>query len=90
MLPEHKTRGALQAIQRLLVHIRTRVLEKASHEELAKLLDDAEYFPALMLEPGADHSVAFRDYLAGMGERLPALSQLAAAFDSAEPLRAAG
>lgn len=90
MLQEHKTRAALLTIQRLLVHIRTRAYEKASHEELANLLDDAEYLPALMLEAGTDHTAAFRDYLAGMGKRHPPLSQLATVFDATPPLRAAG
>lgn len=74
-------RGAIAAIQTVIIAARTMASRKAAHEKLADVLDIAEYLPGLILEP-RDRTQEFREQLVGLAEKYPAFSWALQRFDS--------
>ena len=62
MIEDHKLNKALRAIQSLIIESRSLAFNKKSHRAIAKLLDDLEFLPALILE-NKDRSQQFDKYL---------------------------
>ncbi len=62
VIDESKTRNALEAINAVLVAARAMAWSKRPAEEMADVLDVAEYLPCLLLEP-VDRTVEFREQL---------------------------
>lgn len=62
MVIEEKFNSAILAIQNLIVQARNLAYENCSTEVLAKLFDDIEYLPALILEK-EDRTDFFESYL---------------------------
>jgi hypothetical protein len=81
MVADDKQRGALQAINAILVLCRSLAHEGKS-AELAVILDVAEYLPMLMLE-NQDRTDAFRAQLVDLAERYPMLALALERFDGA-------
>jgi hypothetical protein len=83
MVDAHKQRGALAAINAILVLARALAYEGKS-AEVAQVLDVAEYLPMLMLERD-DKTNEFRDQLVGLAERYPDFQLAVERFDNLEP-----
>lgn len=62
MMIEGKASAALRALQGLLIRARTMAHEGARHDQLADILDGAEYLTALLYDE-KDQTIAFRSYL---------------------------
>ncbi|WP_241757950.1 hypothetical protein [Myxococcus landrumensis] len=69
MIAEAKKRSALKAINAVLVLARSMAYEGKS-DEVATVLDVAEYLPLLMLEP-VDRTEEFRGQLLDLAQRFP-------------------
>ena len=67
VIKKEKEKIALRIIQLLAIKGRTMAYEKEDYNHLAKLMDDLEYLPALMLEE-KDRTKTFGDYLGGIEE----------------------
>ncbi|MEZ4473285.1 MAG: hypothetical protein R3F60_21360 [bacterium] len=80
MIRTNKHHQAISAIQAVLIGLRTMAYEKVDHNELAWILDVAEFLPALMLEP-TDRTDAFRGSLADLAARYPSFNWALERFD---------
>ena len=80
MVVREKQRQALHAINGVLIVARTLAHEN-KNEDLAIVLDIAEYLPALMLET-ADRTTDFRDQLVGLAARFPVFTIALQRFDA--------
>ncbi|MFO0697508.1 MAG: hypothetical protein U0230_28275 [Polyangiales bacterium] len=80
MIRADEHRQALRAINYVLVYARLMAYEQASHQDLAYVLDIAEYLPMLMLEE-RDCTSRFRDQLEGLAARLPSFGVALERFD---------
>ncbi|QTD52913.1 hypothetical protein [Sulfidibacter corallicola] len=67
MICKEKHQSAIRAIHRLLIKARSKAYQKDHHDSIAKLLDDIEYLPSLMLAP-SDESERFQSYLKNISE----------------------
>lgn len=81
MVRERKQRGALLALNSILVLSRSLAHEGRSRD-LATILDIAEYLPMLMLELD-DRTEAFREHLVDLAKRYPEFSHALEQFDRA-------
>lgn len=63
MIEVSKSKKALVAIQDLIIRVRTFAYEKKDYSEIAELLDDIEYLPALIVEE-VNNTELFENYLA--------------------------
>lgn len=79
MLTNGKQRGALRAINTILVLCRSLATE-ARISDLVVVLDVAEYLPVLMLED-EDRTPAFRDQLVDLASRYPEFAHALDQFD---------
>lgn len=68
MIPPPQQRGALQALNTVLVLLRSLAYDGVTGEELADLLDMAEYLPRLLAEE-PDRTREYRETLMGLAER---------------------
>lgn len=80
MIDEKKEEAALLAIHAVLVLARAMAYNKAPHEEIAAVLDDAELLPMLILR-NTDQTEFFRMMLKGLAERFPGFGGALDAFD---------
>ncbi len=80
MIQHDKLSNALRAINAVLVLARVRCRDT----ELFNILDDAEYLPALMLEP-EDRTREFREYLEGMAKKYANFERPLQRFDQPDP-----
>ena len=80
MIRQDKHDRALDAINAVLVHARTMAASHAAYEDLAAVLDVAEYLPTLFLrkEDMTDH---FRDVLRDSATKYPAFQAGLERFD---------
>lgn len=83
MIDVSRMNNALAALNAILVAARAMAHEKAAHEEIAEVLDVAEYLPRLLAEPG-DRSADFREQLAGLARKYPRCSFALERFDEAD------
>jgi hypothetical protein len=84
MIAPDKEASALWALNWVLVAARSMAYEKHPHEEIADVLDAAEYLPLLFLH-SADETETFRSCLAELGERRPGFRLALARFDGTAP-----
>ena len=82
MVNKDKQRRALLAINSILVLSR-RLAHEGRSDDLATILDIAEYLPILMLEPD-DRTEAFRQQLVDLAQRYPAFGHALERFDAAD------
>jgi hypothetical protein len=68
MIATSKYKQAVRALQDVFILARKLAHERADHEEIARLLDYAEYLPALILEE-EDTTNEFRDNLVEIAEQ---------------------
>lgn len=80
MVAPDKQKPALLAINAVLVGARTMAYQKASHEDLADVLDSVEYLPMLMLE-SADRTALFRATLEDLAAKHPLFGVALQKFD---------
>lgn len=80
MIADSKTRNALAAINAVLVLARSMAYEGKSNE-VASVLDVAEYLPMLMLE-STDRTEAFREQLVGLAQSYPDFGLALTRFDA--------
>jgi len=80
MVTRERERGALSAINAVLVLARSLAYEGKS-AELADVLDIAEYLPVLMLE-SVDRTAEFREQLVGLATRRPQFALAVERFDA--------
>jgi hypothetical protein len=81
MIREENRKGALTALHDMLVCLRTMAYEKASHEEMARILDAMEELPTLF-EQRDDMTDYFRGVLADVAQRHKAFGIALASFDN--------
>lgn len=79
MIKKEKHGGALLAINSILVLSRSLAYEGKSND-LATILDIAEYLPMLILEPD-DRTDVFREQLVDLAQRYPAFAHALEQFD---------
>jgi hypothetical protein len=79
MIAADKERGALAAINAVLVLARSMAYEGTSGE-LVDVLDVAEYLPMLMLEQ-TDRTAEFREQLVGLATKRPQFALAVERFD---------
>jgi hypothetical protein len=82
MIANNRTRGALKAMNSILVLSRSLAYEGRS-ADLVAILDIAEYLPLLMLEP-EDRTAAFREQLVGLTHLDPLFAHSLGRFDEKE------
>lgn len=80
MVTNTKQSGALRAINAILVLCRSLAYE-GKNDDLAVILDVAEYLPMLMLEDN-DRTDMFREQLVGLARRYPAFALALERFDA--------
>jgi hypothetical protein len=80
MITTTKRSGALRAINAILVLCRG-LAHEAKNDDLAVILDVAEYLPMLMLEE-SDRTDLFRQQLVGLTQRYPAFALALERFDA--------
>jgi len=80
MVPSTKLNNAFAAINAILVGARAHAQQGGKLEELAEVLDVAEYLPRLLAEPD-DRSAEFREQLAGLAAKYPAYTFAVERFD---------
>ena len=74
--------SALSAVHRVLVRTRTHAYSGTDAQELARILDDAEYLVALMLHQG--DAADFRQHLEEFERKFVGFDGLVAGYDEAE------
>ncbi|AGC48285.1 hypothetical protein MYSTI_07013 [Myxococcus stipitatus DSM 14675] len=82
MIADAKQRSALEALNGVLVLARSMASEGKS-DDLAVVLDTAEYLPLLMLEP-VDRTEEFRGQLVDLAQRFPRFEWALTRFDALE------
>ncbi|MCP3063397.1 hypothetical protein LXT21_31920 [Myxococcus sp. K38C18041901] len=82
MVTKEKQRGALLALNSILVLSRSLAHEGRSHD-LAIILDITEYLPMLMLE-SEDRTGVFREQLVDLARRYPVFAHALERFDGVD------
>ncbi|WP_342376336.1 hypothetical protein NVS55_34325 [Myxococcus stipitatus] len=82
MIVDARQRSALKALNGVLVMARSMAYEGKS-DELAVVLDTAEYLPLLMLDP-VDRTEEFRGHLLDLAARFPRFEWALTRFDAPE------
>lgn len=80
MLTAARMNNGLAAINAVLVAARSMAHEGRSHDELADVLDVAEYLPRLLAEP-EERSSEFREQLVGLAAKYPTCAFAVERFD---------
>lgn len=80
MVQQEKSSSALSSLQAVLVLARLMAYEQRPHEDIARVLDVAEYLPALLLEK-RDTTREFRECLEGLAATYPQFSMAVERFD---------
>jgi hypothetical protein len=83
MVRASKNKGALRAINEVLVRARAMAFEREPYEVLARLLDDAEELPMLLARDD-DTTDEFRAALEGLATNYPVLAVALQRFDADE------
>lgn len=81
MIEPTRMNNALAAVNAVLVATRAMAYEKRSHEELAEILDVAEYLPRLLADP-EDKTAEFREQIAGLATKYPSFTFAVERFDN--------
>lgn len=80
MIRPEKYENAVRALNAVLVWARQMAYEKASHEQLAEVLDVAEELPTLLIQED-DMTDCFRDALQGLAAKYPGFGLAIERFD---------
>jgi hypothetical protein len=83
MIDSEKAQNALCALNKVLVIARRMANENVPYNEIADVLDAAEYLPCLMAD-AEDKTDAFRAQIAHLARRWPLFGLALAAFDDAQ------
>jgi len=83
MVRDDKFNSALAAINAVLVTARMMAHERRDHDQIARVLDVAEYLPRLLADP-EDRTEAFRETLVGLAIIDPAFNFALERFDNQE------
>ena len=81
MIPADQLPQALQALQRLIIHAKTRAYD-AGDAQLGALLNDIELFPEYLADP-RDRTEEFSEMLAGIVRVHPTCRYIAEEFERA-------
>jgi hypothetical protein len=65
MIPDGKMNNALAALNAVLVTARKLAYDQRAHQQIAEVLDAAEYLPRLLADE-EDQTAAFRETLVGL------------------------
>lgn len=84
MIRKGKWQNALAALNSVLVVARAMAYEKRPHEELALVLDAAEYLPTL-ISRATDETEMFRATIVGLLDTDPRFNIALEKFDNHEP-----
>ena len=84
MIKPEKVKSALSALQAILVRARFMAQTKEPHEDIAMLMDYAEYLPQLFLSE-EDMTEMYRKCLQGAAERFPFSRPALELFDGEPP-----
>ena len=81
MIANNKFQNSFRALNYILVLGRQMAYDEAPHEDIASVLDIAEYLPRLFADP-ADCTAAFRSQVLHLATRWPQFSRALEYFDA--------